>query len=313
MTDHGRRPARWANDLNAILLATHGDGRFPIPLEQIAMEFSRIRFPDAPIVAIEGGSLGSFEGALYPVREKKGWAVIYNTNVSEGRRRFTIAHEFGHYLMHRPLLPDGIQCDEQSVTFRDGTELEQEADMFAAYLLMPFDDLRRQIPPDDVPTLDDLSALADRYGVSLISCTIRWLESTNRRSMLVISRDGFVLWAKSSDPAFKSGLFIRSRDVPPVEVPQNSLVHRRDFADIAREGVDHPAGVWFDEDCKEITVHADKYDQVVSVVHFGRRSAQRFDLADGNERDTFDQFDPGSRGPFGDNETDPRRNGGSRH
>jgi hypothetical protein len=86
----------------------------------------------------------------------------------------------------------------------------------------------------------------------------------------------------------------------PVEVPQNSLAHRPDFADIAREGVDHPPGVWFDENCHEITVHSDKYDQVISILHFGRRSAQRFDLGEVREHDSFDQFDPGSRGRFGD-------------
>jgi Zn-dependent peptidase ImmA (M78 family) len=313
MTDHGRKPIRWANDLNTILSTAVGEGRFPIPIERLAIEYSKVRFPDTPVVEIQGGSLGSFEGALYPVRNGKGWAIIYNSDVSEGRRRFTIAHEFGHYLMHRPVFPDGLQCDEESVTFRGGTELEQEADTFAAYLLMPFDDLRRQIPPDCVPSLEDLSALADRYGVSLISCIIRWLESTDQRSMIVISKDDFVLWAKASDAAFKSGLFIRTRDVPPVEVPRNSLARRPDFADIAREGVDHPAGVWFSEDCKEITLHSDKYDQVISILHFGRRSVQRFELGEERERDTYDQFDPGSRGRFGDNESDSTpRTGGSR-
>jgi Zn-dependent peptidase ImmA (M78 family) len=42
--------------------------------------------------------------------------------------------------MHRALLPDGIGCGEEAVTFRDGVDIEQEADMFAAYLLMPLDD-----------------------------------------------------------------------------------------------------------------------------------------------------------------------------
>jgi Zn-dependent peptidase ImmA (M78 family) len=42
--------------------------------------------------------------------------------------------------MHRALLPDGIGCGERAVTFRDGVDVEQEADTFAAYLLMPLDD-----------------------------------------------------------------------------------------------------------------------------------------------------------------------------
>ena len=170
--------------------------------------------------------------------------------VSDGRRRFTIAHEFGHYLMHRSLFPKGLECNEEAV------KLEAEADTFAAYLLMPLDDFRRQIPADADPTLDDLSAAAERYGVSLIACVLRWLEYSTRCSMLVISRDGFILWARASEPAFMSGLFIRSKNVAPVEVPSASLPGRAGLADVRREGVDHPPGVWFSEDCHEITITA---------------------------------------------------------
>src|SRR5262245_43470607 len=193
MTDHGRKPIRWANDLNTILkavAAATARPRFTVPVADLALEISRARFRDSPIRAIEGGSLGDFEGALYPMPDRKGWAILYNKDVSPGRKRFTIAHEFGHYLMHRPLFPGGIQCSEESVTFRDGLELEAEADEFAAYLLMPLDDFRSQLPADAVPSLDDLSGVAQRYGVSLIACILRWLEYTSGRSMLVVARDG---------------------------------------------------------------------------------------------------------------------------
>ena len=122
--------------------------------------------------------------------------------------------------MHRSLFPKGLECNEEAVTFR----LKAEADTFAAYLLMPLDDFRRQIPADADPTLDDLSAATERYGVSLIACVLRWLEYTTRRSMLVISRDGIILWARASEPAFMSGLFIRSKNVAPVAVPSASLL-----------------------------------------------------------------------------------------
>jgi IrrE N-terminal-like domain len=128
MTDHGRRPIRWANDLNTLLAAVAaetGQPRFPVSVTDLALEISRSRFPDSPIIAVEGGSLGDFEGALYPVPDRKGWAILYNNEVSPGRRHFTIAHELGHYLMHRPLFPKGIQCSEESVTFRDGPELSE--------------------------------------------------------------------------------------------------------------------------------------------------------------------------------------------
>ena len=104
-------------------------------------------FPNSAIVAVEGDSLGKFEGALYPVPEKHGWAIIYNKDVSPGRRRFTVSHEFGHYLMHRSLMPK-FECGEDVVTFRSGEDLEKEADTFAAYLLMPLDDFRAHIAAD---------------------------------------------------------------------------------------------------------------------------------------------------------------------
>lgn len=298
MTDHGRKPKRWANDLNKILAAAFRDDRFPVPVENIICEYSRLKFPASPVVAIEGRALGDFEGALYPVHDRKAWAVIYNSAVSGGRRRFTLAHEFGHYLMHRALLPDGIECGEEAVTFRDGVDIEQEADTFAAYLLMPLDDFRAQLPGDAVPEIDQISALAKRYGVSLISCVVRWLEYTSRRSMIVVSREGFVLWAKASEPAFRSGRFIRTKGVPPVEAPMASLVHRRDIADIAREGIDHPPGIWFDEGCKQLSIHSDKYDQVISILHFGGNSARSTHFDEAPEEDAYDRFCPKSRDRF---------------
>ena len=300
MTDHGRKPIRWANDLNTLLAAVAAataQPRFPVRIADLAFEISRSRFPDSPIIAVEGRSLGDFEGALYPMPDRKGWAILYNKDVSPGRKRFTIAHEFGHYLMHRPLFPAGIQCSEESVTFRDGPGLEAEADEFAAYLLMPLDDFRGQLPADAVPSLDDLSATAERYGVSLIACILRWLGYTSRRSMLVVARDGFVLWAKPSKPAYKSGLFIRTRNASPYEIPANSLVGRHDLADLGREGVDHPVGVWFDEPCTELTLHSDRYDQSLALLHFPK-SAPRFSIHEEPELDTFDRFSPKPRDRF---------------
>jgi IrrE N-terminal-like domain len=270
-----------------------------VAVADLALEISRSRFPDSPIIAVEGGSLGDFEGALYPVPDRKGWAIIYNKDVSPGRRNFTVAHEFAHYLMHRPLFPEGIQCSEESVTFRDGPELEAEADRFAAYLLMPFDDFRNQLAKDAVPSLDDLSAAAKRYGVSLIACILRWLEYTSRRSMLVVARDGFVLWAKPSNPAYKSGLFIRTRKASPYEIPANSLIRQPDVIEIGRAAVDHPADVWFNEPCTEITLHSDKYDQSLALLHFPK-SAPRFSVDEAPEEDTFDRFSQKLRGRFDD-------------
>lgn len=89
-------PGAWANYLSKLW----GRDRFPIDVELIARDISS-RQAD-PIVKIAGGELDGFEGGLF--LRKKGWYVLYNNQVqSNGRINFTIAHELGHYLLHRNL------------------------------------------------------------------------------------------------------------------------------------------------------------------------------------------------------------------
>ncbi len=237
MTDGVAIPhKRWATELSQLLRAALGDDRFPVDVEKLALEFSANRFPKDPLKAIKGDRLPGFEGALYPLgTPREGWAIIYNnTNVSSGRTRFTIGHEFGHYLAHRHLLPDGIQCDDKAVIQRSGLGIEKEADEFAAYLLMPFDDFRSRISATDKPGIDEISACAERYGVSLIAATLRWLEYTDRRAVFVVSRDGGAVWSKSSDAAFKSGRFIRTAK-QTFMLPNASLASRSEFDSSGRK------------------------------------------------------------------------------
>ena len=152
-------PQRWAIEISKLWRAVAGETRFPVDVEAIAPDLSAARFPPTP----SGRSRGrppEFRGALYPLGDPAtGWAIIYNeSGVSLGRKRFTISHEFGHYLLHRTKLPNGIECDERVVTRREGKGIEKEADEFAAGLLMPLDDFRARIGPDDKPSMDDLAA-----------------------------------------------------------------------------------------------------------------------------------------------------------
>jgi Zn-dependent peptidase ImmA (M78 family) len=119
---------------------------------------------------------------------------------SAGRINFTLAHELGHYLIHRVAYPNGFQCGDQDVVRWDSEygQVEHQANVFAANLLMPLDDYRRQIDARTSADLDMISHCADRYRVSLIAALLRWLEYTERRVVLVVSRDGFILWARTS-------------------------------------------------------------------------------------------------------------------
>lgn len=283
-------PQRWANQLTRMLDVVNGLDRYPVDVEELILEYSRTVWPDDPVLGIKSEELRGFEGALVPIRERGGWLIISNSAAKDGRRRFTVAHEAGHYLLHRHLLPpDGIRCGADSVIRGAGKDIEQEADAFAAALLMPSHDLRRQVDPKAKPTLDELGALADRYGVSLTAAVLRWLGHTERRSLMVVSTEGFALWGRSSELAFKTGRYIRTSGVP-YEIPGGSGAAQPHLVDECRAGIAHAAGIWFDEEVEEFSVHATAFDQVITLLHLGGARPRWQEPDEEPEPDVVDRF-----------------------
>ncbi len=271
MTTDNMTPQKWAYQLTHILNAYSSDQeRFPVDVKSIAKDFSHHKYPDDPITMIKGDSLPKFDGGLYkaPVG-KKGWGIIFNNSMrSEGRINYTLAHEFGHYLLHRLDYPDGIECGEQDLVRWDSAygQIEHEANVFAANLLMPLDDYRLQIDVKTKIDLDMIGHCADRYGVSLIAATLRWIAYTGRRAVIVISRDGFILWARSSEPAFRSGIYFKTSNRPPIPVPENSLAAGLITNENQRQGIELPTGVWFEENCEEMVIFSELYNFTISVL-----------------------------------------------
>ncbi len=215
---------RWANHFNQLLNIANPPNRYKFDIGELAMETSRSLFPGDPIVAVKEEDLDGFAGTLVPAESRTRWGIVYGTGQSPGRRRFTVAHEFGHYLLHRRKYPDGIHSSEADVDGRTKIEIEREANEFASWLLMPLDDFRKQVSPQDKPDFDALGNCADRYEVSLVAAILRWLRYTERRALLVTSVDGFVKWSWSSKPALVSGAFIRTSRGP---VPSHRSSSRR--------------------------------------------------------------------------------------
>jgi hypothetical protein len=137
---------------------------------------------------------------------------------------------------------------------------------------MPLDDYRRQIDALAKVDLEMISHCAGRYPVSLIAAILRWMEYTTRRAVLVVSRGGFMLWSRSSKPALRTGAFFRTSGAP-VEIPPASLAGRQDLLVDGRTGIDLPAGVWLREDVREMTIFADQYDFVVTLLLLAQDAA----------------------------------------
>ena len=69
------------------------------------------------------------------------WCIFINQYESELRKRFTIAHELGHFIKHREKYMLSGSSTPDLIFFRDKTidPIEKEANDFAADLLMPKD------------------------------------------------------------------------------------------------------------------------------------------------------------------------------
>lgn len=110
----------------------------------------------------------------------KGNQAVIGVNQAHhpNRQRFSLAHELGHYLLHRHY--QTIFIDPSTVFFRNnlstqGTDLyEIEANIFAAELLMPEDAIKRAVA-EPIDAFDEraVARLALQFKVSTQALTIR--------------------------------------------------------------------------------------------------------------------------------------------
>ena len=263
------------------------------------MEYSQKTCPNDPIVSVEKVALSECEGALgtFPGRGGE-WGIEYSDAIdSQGRVNFTIAHELGHYLLHRHKYPNGVRCTAEDMAKWNSkyNQIENEANRFAASLLMPLDDFREQIPESKKVDFSDLGECAERYQVSLMAATLRWLSYTKVRAVLVVSRDGFILWSRSSNPAFDSGIYIKVEGVsPPQEVPSQSPVVSSASAVGLADPVSHSSDVWLGKEVIEHALISDRYDLGLSLLIL-QKVGPKCDTDEEYEPDLVDKFEALSR------------------
>jgi len=293
------RPLKEANRLTQLLDLRFGKDRFdqePVDLAWLAREYSRQISPESPIHEVDERDIPGCMGTLvYSDCRPRQWGIYYHKGQSPGRRAFTIGHELGHYLLHRELIETdsrfqgGITCDEESVLQRDGQGIEKEADSFAAALLMPLHDFRNQLAPDARPDIAKLSAMAKRYGVSLTATILRWLEYTDTRAMMIVSNEGFALWARPSGAALRSGLFIRTKNVV-YELPAQSVAGARVFSEESKTGIPQSKAVWgFPDAPLEMCIRSERYDQEITLLHF-EKNGPVYQQEEDEPEDAYDRF-----------------------
>ena len=274
-------PVPWANRLTKLLNqfhAVHGGDRFPVDVEML-VEQTPDQFQTGEPIVIQGQAMDpEFEGALFNLNAgqsgEASWAIIYNQAISSlGRIRFTLAHELGHYLLHRQI-QETFNCSEADMLHWDSTErqMEGDADLFASYLLMPIDDFRTQVASTTVD-LDILGGCADRYGVSLTAAMLKWLEFTPKRAVLVMSRDNVVQWARGSESGKWLAIAINKK-LPSGHrrhIPERCATALHTDSNVDRYGAEVDARIWFPGEPKgmslrEMRIVSDQYRQTMTLL-----------------------------------------------
>ena len=97
--------------------------------------------------------------------------IAINSSMSVGRQRFTIAHELYHLEMEQ--LKEGKVCP--TGIYENRAETEKEADMFATFLLMPYDGLEWYIDKFDILewNLKNIIDLSQFYKLSYMAVLFR--------------------------------------------------------------------------------------------------------------------------------------------
>ena len=101
--------------------------------------------------------------------------VGINEALKENRKRFTIAHELGHLVLHSSAYHVDTKIHmRNSVSSTAESALEIEANQFAANLLMPDWMLTESLEAEETQDVEDMAdRLAPIYGVSVQSMTLR--------------------------------------------------------------------------------------------------------------------------------------------
>lgn len=160
---------------------------------------------------------GGVSGML--IRNENRFAIVYATHVpSEGFKRFSIAHELGHYFM--PGHPESVfrngEVHRSQAEYATADTIEREADEFAAGLLMPSALVTKTI----VGAKDGMSAvkeLSRGCGTSLVASAIRYIDIARAPVAVLVSKDDHIQFCFCSDELleFRGLTLPRARSVIP--------------------------------------------------------------------------------------------------
>jgi len=211
--------------------------------------------------------VSGFDGALLRVVGVPAGTVVVRDSIREpGRKRFTLAHEIGHYVLpnqqtlREPCLGRDVE------TWKKGLpEPEADANRFAAEILMPRTAIQDLLAGS--PSLGVASSISGRLGVSLTAAAYRLAELSSYRTAMVISRNGSAEWYRAS-VEFGRGVRLGPLDPGTVayDLFQGQLAELGSPVDVAADSWLSSEGLPPRARVRESSTLLSSYDTVVTVL-----------------------------------------------
>lgn len=165
--------------------------------------------------------LNQIDGLLV-IDALRGMICVNSSIMDNGRKKFTGAHELGHYCM------DGLEANEffcpRNVigsTSSNNAPIELRANEFAAELLMP-KFIYQGLVDNHEPGWGSIRTLSGMSETSDLATMIRYLDLTDKSCALLVCEKGKIAWFRKSK-TFNLYINMESRYVPTDTPAFNAL------------------------------------------------------------------------------------------
>lgn len=128
----------------------------------------------------------------------KGLIRIRHDISNRGQKRFAIAHELGHWELHKKICQFFACTSDDMVASYKSSPQEGEANIFAACLLMP-SNLFVDRANNKEFSFKTISSLAEYFITSLTATGIRYVNLSNDYCAIICSEAGKIRWWRGSD------------------------------------------------------------------------------------------------------------------
>lgn len=215
-------------------------------------------------VIITEGPLKNADGRLAVIKDR-GLITIRETIKEQVKKRFVMAHELGHYEMHRSEAFSKSCTESDFYNWTKGNPIEIEANYFASELLMP-EDLFNEITEGHDISLSLIKQLSNEFNTSWTATSIRFV-TLRPEYALICSENSSINW------------FVIHSDYFPYFVNTEGKVHPESLAYDYFQGDKVPAKLmrvepiaWLNESSikgtlKELVISLGNYNQALSFIH----------------------------------------------